>query len=52
MIPQLEAGTVEPVVDRVFPAGEIAAAFDHLQAPGKLGKVLIDFGDEEPDVPA
>ena len=31
------------LVDRVFPAEEAAAAFDRLQEPGKLGKVLLDF---------
>lgn len=27
-----------------YPAAEAAAAFDRLQEPGKLGKVLLDFG--------
>ena len=35
---------IAPLVDRVFPAAEAAAAFDRLQEPGKLGKVLLDFG--------
>ncbi|RDI74610.1 quinone-pig3: PIG3-type NAD(P)H quinone oxidoreductase [Gaiella occulta] len=44
VVPHLASGRIVPLVDRVFPAGEAAAAFDRLQAPGKLGKVLLDFG--------
>jgi putative PIG3 family NAD(P)H quinone oxidoreductase len=44
VVPLLEAGRLVPLVERVFPAAEAAAAFDHLAAPGKLGKVLLDFG--------
>jgi NADPH:quinone reductase-like Zn-dependent oxidoreductase len=43
VVPLLEAGRVEPVVDRVFPIAQVAEAFDHLAAPGKLGKVLLRF---------
>ena len=32
-----------PLVDAVFPAAEAGAAFDRLQEPGKLGKVLLEF---------
>ena len=31
------------MIDRVFPIAEAAAAFDHLAAPGKLGKVLLEL---------
>jgi len=44
VVPLLADGRVRPVVDRVFPAGELREAFDHLAAPGKVGKVLLDFG--------
>ena len=44
VVPLLATGRVRPLVDRVFPAGEAVAAFDHLAAPGKLGKVLLEFG--------
>jgi NADPH2:quinone reductase len=43
VVPYLASGRIRPLVDRVFPAGEAAAAFDRLQEPGKLGKVLLDF---------
>jgi putative PIG3 family NAD(P)H quinone oxidoreductase len=43
VVPHLAAGRIRPVVDRVFPAAEAAAAFDRMQEPGKLGKVLLDF---------
>jgi NADPH2:quinone reductase len=43
VVPQLAAGRVRPVIDRVFPVAEAAAAFDHLAAPGKLGKVLLEL---------
>lgn len=41
--PALAAGTMRPVVDRVFDAADAAAAFDHLAAPGRTGKVLLRF---------
>jgi NADPH:quinone reductase-like Zn-dependent oxidoreductase len=44
VVPCLAACRVRPVIDRVFPVAEAAAAFDHLSAPGKLGKVLLEFG--------
>jgi NADPH:quinone reductase len=43
VVPLLETGRVRPLVDRVFPAAAAAEAFDHLAAPGKFGKVLLDF---------
>lgn len=44
VVPHLATGRMRPLVDTVFPASEAAAAFDRLEAPGKLGKVLLDFG--------
>ena len=43
VLPHLAAGRVRPVIDRVFPISEAAAAFDHLASPGKLGKVLLEL---------
>lgn len=44
VVPHLASGRVRAVVDRMFPAADAHAAFDHLAAPGKFGKVLLDFG--------
>jgi len=41
VVPLLESGAVEPVIDRVFPAAQAAEAFDYMQQPGKFGKVLL-----------
>jgi NADPH:quinone reductase-like Zn-dependent oxidoreductase len=43
VVPLLAAGRVQPLIDRVFPAADAVAALDHLAAPGKLGKVLLEF---------
>jgi NADPH:quinone reductase len=44
VVPLLAAGRALPEIDRVFPAADATAAFDHLTTPGKTGKVLLDFG--------
>jgi putative PIG3 family NAD(P)H quinone oxidoreductase len=44
VLPVLAAGHALPEIDRVFPAAEVTAAFDHLEKPGKTGKILLDFG--------
>jgi NADPH:quinone reductase len=44
VVPLLAAGRALPDIDRVFPATEVAEAFDHLEKPGKTGKILLDFG--------
>jgi len=44
VVPLLAAGRALPEIDRVFPAAEATAAFDHLVKPGKTGKILLDFG--------
>jgi NADPH:quinone reductase-like Zn-dependent oxidoreductase len=41
VVPLLESGAIVPVVDSVFPAEQAAEALDHLQQPGKFGKVLL-----------
>ena len=43
VLPLLAAGRTLPEIDRVFPAAEVTAAFDHLEEPGKTGKILLDF---------
>jgi NADPH:quinone reductase len=43
VVPLLAAGRALPAIDRVFPAGQAAAAFDYLAQPGKTGKILLEF---------
>ena len=43
IVPHLATGRIVPLVDRVFPAAEARAAFDRMESPGKLGKVLLEF---------
>jgi NADPH:quinone reductase len=43
VVPLLARGLVEPIVDRVFSVDQAVEAFDHLAAPGKFGKVLLEF---------
>jgi putative PIG3 family NAD(P)H quinone oxidoreductase len=44
VVPGLASGRLRPVVDSVYPAADVTAAFDRLAGRGKLGKVLLDFG--------
>jgi NADPH2:quinone reductase len=44
VVPALADGRVRPLVDSVYPADDVAAAFDRLAGHGKVGKVLIQFG--------
>lgn len=43
VVPHLATGRMRPVIDRVFPVAEAAAALEYLSAPGKLGKVLLEL---------
>ena len=43
IVPLLAAGRISPVVDRVFPFHEAAAAIDYVREPGKFGKVLLEL---------
>jgi NADPH:quinone reductase len=43
VLPALADGRMRPLVDSVFPADEVTAAFDRLGERGKVGKVLIEF---------
>jgi NADPH:quinone reductase-like Zn-dependent oxidoreductase len=45
IVPGLGSGRLRPLIDRVFPLAEAAAALDHVRAPGKLGKVLLALED-------
>jgi zinc-binding alcohol dehydrogenase/oxidoreductase len=39
------SGKAKPIVDRVFPLAEAAAAHEHLEAGRQLGKVVLRIGD-------
>jgi NADPH:quinone reductase-like Zn-dependent oxidoreductase len=39
-------GAARPVVDRVFPLTEVAAAHEHLESGRQFGKVILEIGDE------
>ena len=43
VVPGLASGRLRPIVDSIYPAADVAAAFDRLEGRGKLGKVLLDF---------
>ncbi len=45
VVPHLASGRIAPLVDTVLPAAAATDAFDRLAQPGKLGKVLLDFGE-------
>jgi NADPH:quinone reductase len=47
IVPLLAAGTIAPVVDRIFPLAEAADAIDYVRRPGKFGKVLVELPDSE-----
>jgi putative PIG3 family NAD(P)H quinone oxidoreductase len=42
VVPLLDRGTVRPVIDRVMPLREIAAAHAHLESNATFGKVVIE----------
>lgn len=43
ILPGLASGRLRAVIDSVYPAEKVTDAFDRLERPGKLGKVLIEF---------
>ncbi|HSK24301.1 MAG TPA: zinc-binding dehydrogenase [Egicoccus sp.] len=43
VLPHLASGAVHPIVDAVYPAEAVRDAFDHLETPGKAGKILLEF---------
>ncbi len=43
VVPFLADGRARAIVDSVFPADRVTEAFDRMDGPGKLGRVLIEF---------
>lgn len=43
VLPALAAGRIAPIVDRIFPLGAVAQAFDHVESGPKAGKVLLEM---------
>jgi len=43
VVPGLASGRLRPLIDSVYPADDVTAAFDRLAGRGKAGKVLLDF---------
>ena len=43
VVPLFASGAATALVDSVFPLDEAADALDHVRAPGKLGKVLLEL---------
>jgi len=43
VVPLLARERLRPLVDSVYPAAEVAAAFDRLEGRGKVGKVLLEL---------
>jgi putative PIG3 family NAD(P)H quinone oxidoreductase len=43
VVPWLADGTVQPLIDSVFPLANVRDAFERLSGPGKFGKVLLEF---------
>ncbi len=43
VVPLLASGRATALVDSVFPLDQAADALDHVRAPGKLGKVLLEL---------
>ena len=41
LMPAFAAGRIRPVVDRVFPFGELGAARAHMEANRHLGKIVL-----------
>jgi NADPH:quinone reductase-like Zn-dependent oxidoreductase len=41
--PHFDSGRLVPVIDRAYPWFEAADALAHMEGPGKVGKVLLDF---------
>jgi putative PIG3 family NAD(P)H quinone oxidoreductase len=43
VVPSLASGRARVLIDSTFEVGDVPAAFDRLAAPGKIGKVLLEF---------
>lgn len=46
VVPALAAGTIRPVIDRVFPLHEVAEAHRVLESGGVIGKVVLNVAPE------
>ena len=44
VLPSLESGAVEVPLAATFPLDRVADAYDHFEAGGKLGKIVIEIG--------
>jgi NADPH2:quinone reductase len=42
--PLLEAGTIVPVIDKVFPLAEVTAAHELMESSAHIGKIMLDLG--------
>ena len=43
IVPLLGSGRLRPVIDRVFAAADVSAAYDHLASNESFGKVVLEF---------
>lgn len=45
MVPLLEAGDLRPVIDRTYVLDDVHAAYEHLQQPDRIGKIVLLVGE-------
>lgn len=45
VLPSIAAGRIRPVIDRRYPLADIAAAHQHMEGNGNVGKIVIDVAD-------
>jgi NADPH:quinone reductase-like Zn-dependent oxidoreductase len=43
VLPLVCRGLVRPIVDRVYPAKEVRAAYEYLESSRSCGKVVLEF---------
>ena len=43
IIPLFESGAIVPNVDRIFPVGDVIAAYKYLESKASFGKVVLEF---------
>jgi NADPH:quinone reductase-like Zn-dependent oxidoreductase len=43
VLPGFDTGELAPVIDRVFPAAEAAAAHAYMESDGNFGKILLEW---------
>ena len=44
VLPSLESGLVEVPIAATFPLDRVSEAYDHFEAGGKLGKIVLEIG--------